>query len=123
MGLKDLINRMGKADGVNYVLNANKMQLPSPVEREIKEGTVGVPYYNLTWLSRVGLMRHCAPNSDNAQVAKVLATLNKLDGRCDMMGEEKCMCADMRTNGVCKAGLFKNIPDRTISGSSEAKFK
>lgn len=119
--LGDIIR--GKIGGKDEVINSvtiNERLAPSPVQMEMDDrAKVATAYYNRTWLSRVALQRGYAINPDDKVVDGILAALNRKNGFCPCGGtgsQFKCPCQIMREHGICKCGLYLNIPDRQIGG-------
>lgn len=123
--LRDIIDARTKGDNVNYNLIVDKTPRESPVAEEIKE-QAKTAYYNRGWVSKVALMRGYAINQDDRKVDGILAALNRRDGHCPCGGngpQFKCPCAIMREHGICKCGLFENVPDRQFSGSTGGRIE
>lgn len=122
--LRDIINARSKGEKVDYKLNVEELTTPSPVQVEADEQAKKNPlYYNRTWLSKVALHRGYAVNPDDRKVDGILGALNRRNGYCPCGGtgeQFKCPCANMRTLGICKCGLYLNIPDRKIGGGSSS---
>lgn len=122
--LGDIIRGKVKKEEVIESLTINERLAPSPVQVEMDDKAKASPttaYYNRTWLSRVALQRGYAINPDEKRVDGILAALNRKGGFCPCGGtgsQFKCPCKIMRENGICKCGLYLNIPDRVIGGSS-----
>lgn len=118
--LRDIINARIKGEKADYKLNVEELTTPSPVEVEAKEEMSKNPfYYNRKWLNKVAIHRGYAINTDDAKVDGILGALNRKNGYCPCGGngeQFKCPCTNMRTYGICKCGLFLNIPDRKIGG-------
>lgn len=98
--------------------NELKVPTPTPINKDTEQQK---PTYDRTWLSRVALFRGFAINSDNGRVDGILRALCRTDGHCPCGGngnQYKCPCINMRDNGMCKCGLFENIPERTVSSNS-----
>lgn len=122
--LRDIINARSKGENVDYKLNVEELVAPSPVQAEADDQAKKNPlYYNRTWLSKVALHRGYAVNTDDRKVDGILGALNRRNGYCPCGGngeQFKCPCVNMRTHGICKCGLFLNIPDRKIGGGSSS---
>lgn len=119
--LRDIINSRANGKDVEYRLNVEEVVLPSPVQTEQNEKNS--VYYNATWLSKVALHRGYAINPNNAKVEGILGALNRKGGHCPCGGNGEqfmCPCVNMRTLGICKCGLFMNIPDRQIKGATSS---
>ena len=118
----DIINKRVKGDQVNYNLHVEEVVKPSPVQLEADEqAQINPNYYNRSWLGKVALHRGYAINPDDNKVDGILKALNRKSGHCPCGGngaQFKCPCQNMRTYGICKCGLFMNIPDRKITGST-----
>lgn len=111
----------GAEDMKEYNLWVNHINAPSPVQVEIDDREKAeTAYFNRTWLSKVALQHRYAVNPDDSRVDGILAALNRKNGFCPCGGtgtQFKCPCKIMRENGICKCGLFLNVPDREIRGS------
>lgn len=120
--LRDIINARAKGKEVEYKLNVEETLLPSPLQVEAEEQVAKNKfYYNDNWLSKVALHRGYAVNPDGGKVSKILAALNRRGGYCPCGGtgeQFKCPCEIMRNHGICKCGLFQNVPDRKVTGST-----
>lgn len=120
--LGDIIRGKINKENVQYSLNVEEMVMPSPVQAEIDDTSKATTaYYNRTWLSKVALQRRYAINPDDKRVDGILAALNRKNGFCPCGGtgaQFKCPCQIMREHGICKCGLYLNIPDREIRGGS-----
>lgn len=93
-----------------------------PQEQEVK-----LEKYNRGWLGRVAIHQGFEVSDNDKKVDGILGALNRRDGQCPCGGngaQFKCPCVIMRTQGICKCGLFKTIDDRKVtSTSSSAKIK
>lgn len=117
--LRDIIE--GRSEQTD--VSVERTKTPSPVQQEIDgEKKPGIAYYNRSWLGKVALFQGFAISRDDKKVDGILAALNRKDGHCPCGGsgpQFKCPCAIMREHGICKCGLFENVPDRNIkSGGS-----
>ena len=124
MGLRDIINARSKGEKIEYKLNVEEMVRPSPVQVESDEqAKKSVSYYNRSWLGKVALHRGYAVNPADNKVDGILGALNRKNGFCPCGGtgdQFKCPCVNMRTLGICKCGLFLNVPDREIGGGTSS---
>lgn len=111
-------------DDVQYNLQVNEMTMPSPVQTEIDgEAKATTAYFNRSWLGKVALQRGYVVNPDDKKVDGILATLNRKNGFCPCGGtgaQFKCPCQIMREYGICKCGLYLNVPDREVCGGNGA---
>lgn len=121
--LGDIIRgKISKPEDVRYNFDVREAIAPSPVQTEITDQTKATTaYFNRTWLSKVALQRGYAINPDEKRVDGILAALNRKNGFCPCGGtgaQFKCPCQIMREHGICKCGLYLNIPDREIRGGA-----
>lgn len=123
--LRDIIE--AKAAGQDYNINIERGATPSPVQQEIEEQQKpGIAYYNRSWVAKVALLRGYAVSQDDKKVDGILAALNRKDGHCPCGGtgpQFKCPCKIMQEHGICKCGLFENIPDRQFHGRTTGRIE
>lgn len=119
-----LMDMIKKSKNGEYSIESEGLSTPIPVDTE-SDKSKPVPHYTASWLSRVVLAKGYVINDDNKKVMGILGALNRTDGHCPCGGngeQFRCPCTNMRTYGICKCGLFKTLPDRQISGSSEGRI-
>jgi ferredoxin-thioredoxin reductase catalytic subunit len=113
--LQEMINKMSGS-------GSNELKIPTPTPiGDGKNTEQQKPLYDRTWLSRVVLSRGFTISVDDGKVDGILKALCRTSGHCPCGGngdQYKCPCVNMREGGMCKCGLFNNIPERKISGSS-----
>jgi ferredoxin-thioredoxin reductase catalytic subunit len=78
--------------------------------------------YTRAWLGKVAIVNGYAVNDEGGKVDGILGALERRDGHCPCGGngeQFRCPCVIMRERAICKCGLFKTIPPRKVTGTSE----
>lgn len=73
--------------------------------------------YTRTFAMRVAMHNGYELNDDD-KVNEALNILTRSNS-----SKISCPCTTMRTQGICKCGLFKNIEERKIKSSTSARIK
>lgn len=91
-----------------------------------QEEHINLSKYTPMWAIKTAKNFGFELTEDTGKIDKILAALEKRKGQCPCGGngaQFTCPCERMRRDGICKCGLYKNIPQRRVAGVTEAKIK
>ena len=91
-----------------------------------QEEHINLSKYTPMWAIKTAKNFGFELTDDTGKIDKILAALEKRKGQCPCGGngaQFTCPCERMRRDGICKCGLYKNIPQRRVAGVTEAKIK
>lgn len=78
--------------------------------------------FTRNWLDKQAINHNLVPSDDKEKVDKILLALERKNGQCPCGGnglQYKCPCEKIRIHGICTCGLFKSVPPRKMSGTTE----
>lgn len=91
-----------------------------------QEEHINLSKYTPIWAIKTAKNFGFELTEDAGKIDKILVALEKRKGQCPCGGngaQFTCPCERMRRDGICKCGLYKNIPQRRVAGVTEAKIK